>query len=196
MGNTVGHEITHGFDNNGRKYDLNGNQINWWNTNTKRNFSEMANCFVDQYNQYTDPKTNLTVIFFILNFTLLVFVMRTDLFFCIKIDGDNTLGENIADNGGTRAAYYAYLNWVERNGMESLVPGVKYNQKQLFWISYAQAESSVYGKVSLTYIIENYEHAPAEFRINGVVSNSREFANDFNCAEGTKMNPIEKCRVW
>ncbi|XP_037049508.1 neprilysin-2-like [Bradysia coprophila] len=172
LGNTVGHEITHGFDDNGRKYDLNGNLINWWNAEARRKFSKEAECFIDQYNHYTDPKTNLTV------------------------DGDYTLNENMADNGGTRAAYYAYLNWIQRNGAESLVPGVKYNQKQLFWISYAQAESSVDGQTSFTYLIENDSHAPNEFRVNGVVSNLQEFANDFNCPVGTKMNPLKKCRVW
>lgn len=172
LGNTVGHEITHGFDDNGRKYDLNGNLINWWNSEAKQRFSEEADCFIEQYNQYTDPKTNLTV------------------------DGEYTLNENIADNGGTRAAYYAYLNWIKRNGDERLVPGVKYNQKQLFWIAYAQAEGSVSGQDTLTDLIENDEHAPDEFRVNGVVSNLQEFANDFNCPVGTKMNPVKKCRVW
>ena len=112
------------------------------------------------------------------------------------MDGENTLNENMADNGGTRAAYYAYLNWIKRNGDEELVPGLKYNQKQLFWIAYAQAESSVYGESLLTYLMKNDEHAPGEFRVNGVVNNLKEFADDFNCPVGTKMNPSKKCRVW
>ncbi|KAJ6639054.1 Neprilysin-2 [Pseudolycoriella hygida] len=172
LGNTVGHEITHGFDDNGRKYDLYGNLVNWWNVDTKRKFSDQTECFIDQYSEYTDPKTNLTV------------------------DGDNTLNENLADNGGTRAAYHAYLNWLKRNGDERLVPGVKYNQKQLFWISYAQAESSVDGRDHIAYLIENDSHSPNELRVLGVVSNLQEFANDFNCPVGSKMNPEKKCRVW
>lgn len=98
--------------------------------------------------------------------------------------------------GGTRAAYYAYQNWVKRNGPESLVPGTKYTQNQLFWIAFAQAESSVSGINSLKKQIENDEHAPDEFRINGVVSNTPEFTIDFNCPTGSKMNPKRKCKIW
>lgn len=85
---------------------------------------------------------------------------------------------------------------MKRNGPESLVPGTKYTQKQLFWISYAQAESGVKGINSLKQQIEKDEHAPAEFRINGVVSNTPEFAIDFNCPMGSKMNPKRKCKIW
>lgn len=117
---------------------------------------------------------------------------------CYQVDGAKTLNENIADNGGTRAAYHAYQNWILRNGPEQLVPGTKYNQNQLFWISYAQAEGGVYGLDSLKgYFTDNETtHAPDEFRVNGVVSNTEEFAKDFNCREGTKMNPTKKCRIW
>lgn len=90
----------------------------------------------------------------------------------------------------------AYQYWIERNGPEKLVPGVQYNQNQLFWISFAQAQSSFYNEDILKDRIENGVHAPEEFRVNGVVTNIREFAIDFNCPVGSKMNPTKKCRVW
>lgn len=116
--------------------------------------------------------------------------------FHIQLNGVNTQGENIADNGGTKEAYYAYTNWVQRNGPEGVLPGLKYNQQQLFWISFANMRCSV----SRDYYIKNQittgVHAPNEFRINGVVSNMPEFAYDFNCPVGTNMNPEHKCGVW
>lgn len=66
----------------------------------------------------------------------------------------------------------------------------------MFWISYAQTFGSVDGESILRDVIPTDEHAPSEFRINGVVSNLEEFASDFNCPVGSKMNPAEKCRVW
>lgn len=106
------------------------------------------------------------------------------------------MDENIADNGGTRAAYYAYIKWSEENPPEQLVPSTTYNQKQLFWISYAQAEAGVYGQHSIDTQLAEDEHSPSEFRVNGVVSNAVEFATDFNCPVGSAMNPKEKCKIW
>ncbi len=77
------------------------------------------------------------------------------------------------------------------------MPGIKYNQNQLFWITYAQAEGTVYGLNSLKNMFtDDTVHAPDEFRVNGVVSNTREFSKDFQCPEGSKMNPKEKCKIW
>lgn len=85
---------------------------------------------------------------------------------------------------------------MERNGPEELVLGIKYNQNQLFWISYAQSWAGVFGENYLRDQLTDCEHAPAEFRVNGVVSNAQEFAIDFNCPVGTKMNPKKKCKIW
>lgn len=111
-----------------------------------------------------------------------------------QLDGVNTQGENIADNGGAKEAYFAYNKWVQRNAPEGLLPGLKYDQQQLFWIALAQ--SSCTASDDDTYIITADDHAPDEFRVNGVVSNMPDFANDFNCPTDSKMNPTKKCSIW
>lgn len=105
-------------------------------------------------------------------------------------------GENIADNGGTRQAYIAYNNWLQLNEPEGKLPGLKYTQQQLFWISSAQMWCAVSTNEFNKNKIKTGVHSINEFRTNGVVSNLYEFAFDFNCPVGTKMNPISKCQVW
>lgn len=112
------------------------------------------------------------------------------------MNGVNTQGENIADNGGTKESYIAYSKWVQRNGPEGTLPGLKYNQNQLFWISFAQSRCTVArDEYTKNKILTGY-HSPNEFRIIGVLNNLPEFSYDFNCPEGTKMNPTHKCKVW
>lgn len=107
-------------------------------------------------------------------------------------------GEDLADNGGVKEAYFAYKNWTEQNGAELKLPELNYSQLQLFWISYAQMWCSA----SYDYVIRNQiiagDHSPNEFRVNGPISNmpTYTFADDFGCAVGTKMNPMYKCIVW
>lgn len=112
------------------------------------------------------------------------------------MNGISTQGENIADNGGVKEAYIAYQKWVQKNGAEGKLPGLKYTQQQLFWISAAQTWCAVsrplYNKVKITTGV----HSPNQFRVAGPISNMRDFAFDFNCPEGTKMNPPKKCEVW
>lgn len=93
-------------------------------------------------------------------------------------------------------AYFAYKNWIRRNGIERALPGLQYNQQQLFWISFAQTWCDVSNDYYNRYIITADEHAPSEFRVKGVVSNMQEFAQDFNCPIGSKMNPMKKCNIW
>lgn len=112
------------------------------------------------------------------------------------MNGINTQGENIADNGGAKEAYIAYNNWAKRNGPEGILPGLRFNQQQLFWISLAQSRCAVSRDEFTKNQITTGYHAPNEFRIVGVVNNLPEFAFDFNCPEGTKMNPVNKCQVW
>lgn len=115
-----------------------------------------------------------------------------------KLNGEATQGENIADNGGAKEAYYAYKKWVQRYGPENGLPDLKYNQQQLFWISYAQSWCAVYQDDSIKDQILAEDHAPNEFRVNGVVINMPEntFAHDFSCSLGTNMNPVKKCPIW
>lgn len=115
-----------------------------------------------------------------------------------QLNGVATQGENIADNGGAKAAYLAYKNWTAKNGPELELPDLNYNQLQLFWISYAQ----LWCAASYDYVIRNQiiggDHSPNEFRVNGPISNmpKHTFADDFACSVGTKLNPVHKCIVW
>lgn len=114
------------------------------------------------------------------------------------MNGLTTLGENIADNGGLKVAYFAYKNWTEQNGPGIGLPGLNYDELQLFWISYGQLWCSK----SKYYVIRNHiiadNHAPSDSRVNAPISNMPEytFAQDFGCFAGTKMNPVHKCTVW
>jgi len=173
IGWVIGHEITHGFDDQGRQYDDTGNLANWWEDATKDKFLEKANCIIWQYGNYTAKAVNKT------------------------LNGVNTQGENIADNGGLKEAYRAYNSWVSRHGEEPRLPGLQdYTPKQMFWISAANTWCSKYRNKSLEKRIKTGAHSPGMFRVQGPFSNSPDFANDFVCPLGTAMNPVKKCKVW
>jgi len=172
IGQIIGHEITHGFDDQGRQFDLNGNLVEWWHDETSEKFLKKAKCIIDQYAAYREPSTNLT------------------------LNGINMQGENIADNGGLKEAYNAYKKWASKNRPEKKLPGLKYTPEQLFWISSAQTWCAIsrteYTKLKITMGV----HSPNEFRVLGPITNMHDFSFDFNCPVGTKMNPSKKCEVW
>ncbi|KAF9417630.1 hypothetical protein HW555_005337 [Spodoptera exigua] len=173
IGFVIGHEITHGFDDQGRQFDRNGNLVDWWQEMTKQKYLEKARCIIDQYSNYTVAEVGL------------------------KLNGVNTQGENIADNGGIKEAYYAYQAWTHRHGDEARLPGLeKYTPKQLFWLSAANTWCSVYRNEAIKLRITTGFHAPGRFRVVGPFSNMEEFAQDFKCPAGSPMNPINKCKVW
>lgn len=172
IGFIIGHEITHGFDDRGRQFDKDGNNRNWWNSDTDEKFKERAQCIIDQYSNYTVPENGL------------------------KVNGINTQGENIADNGGLKEAFRAYNEWVKRNGEESRLPGVKLNQRQLFWVSAANVWCGKYRPEVLKMRVMVGSHSPAQFRTIGPLSNLKEFSETFNCPIGSPLNPVQKCSVW
>lgn len=133
------------------------------------------------------------------------------------MNGINTQGENIADNGGIKESYLAYQRWKEENEPEPRLPGLDYSPQQMFWISAAQTWCSVYRPGNLytnmphlpSFFLTNISftesmkmrittgvHSPAQFRVLGPLSNMKDFAKDFNCPEGSAMNPSKKCEVW
>jgi predicted metalloendopeptidase len=172
IGFVIGHEITHGFDDQGRQFDENGNLFEWWAPDTKTKYLERARCVIEQYGNFTDLLTGL------------------------KLNGINTQGENIADNGGIKESYLAYQNWAEKDGPEPRLPGLDYSPQQMFWISAAQTWCSVYRPEALKMRITTGVHSPAQFRVLGPLSNMPHFAKDFNCPENSPMNPMDKCEVW
>lgn len=173
IGFVIGHEITHGFDDQGRQFDKSGNLVDWWQEMTKQKYLEKAKCIIDQYSNYTVKEVGL------------------------NLNGVNTQGENIADNGGIKEAYYAYEAWTRRHGEEPRLPGLeKFSPKQLFWLSAANTWCSVYRNEAIKLRITTGFHAPGRFRVVGPMSNMEEFSKDFNCPSGTHMNPVKKCKVW
>lgn len=113
------------------------------------------------------------------------------------MNGINTQGENIADNGGLKQSYNAYVKWTKENGPEPRLPGLQqYSPEQMFWIAAAQTWCAVDRPEYMTLRITNGVHAPDKFRVIGSVTNLEQFAKDFNCPADARMNPKQKCTVW
>ena len=112
------------------------------------------------------------------------------------MNGINTQGENIADNGGLKEAYRAYQQYEEDHGTESVLPALGYSQSQLFWLAAASVWCSVYSPDDLKDRVLTGTHSPNSFRVNGPFSNQPEFAQDWKCPAGSPMNPAKKCSVW
>ncbi|XP_033220990.1 neprilysin-2-like [Belonocnema kinseyi] len=174
----IGNKLTTAFDNKGRQYDQNGNLRDWWSPGTTTKFLQKAACITQQYKKYTVKDGSM------------------------NSSGTKVDRKNIADNGGVKMAYLAYQDWVKRNGPEPTLPGLKYSQSQLFWIQAAMTQCAKYTPEYLKDFITNPQgliddlSTPSEFRVTGVFANMPEFATDFSCKAGTKMNPVKKCFLW
>ncbi|NXL33510.1 NEP protein, partial [Glaucidium brasilianum] len=173
IGMVIGHEITHGFDDNGRNFNENGDLVDWWTEESARNFKELSQCMVYQYGNFS-----------------------WDLAGGQHLSGINTLGENIADNGGVRQAYKAYENFVKKHGKEKLLPGLEMSHKQLFFLNFAQVWCGTYRPEYAVNSIKTDVHSPGKFRVIGSLQNSPEFSEAFSCAKTNYMDPAKKCRVW
>ncbi|UJR14935.1 hypothetical protein I4U23_001917 [Adineta vaga] len=142
IGAVIGHEITHGFDDNGRQYDKDGNRVLWWTQETINKFIERKTCIVDQYSNYIVAQINRTV------------------------NGNQTQGENIADNGGIKEAFYSYQKWMKANGnIDRKLPGLnKYSPEQLFFINYGQIWCSKMTDANALSRVLSGVHSPGRFR--------------------------------
>ncbi|XP_011310973.1 endothelin-converting enzyme 1 isoform X2 [Fopius arisanus] len=175
MGAIMGHELTHGFDDQGRRYDENGNLRQWWSDETLRHYHEKVECIIKQYSNYHLPELSN-------NFT---------------INGINTQSENIADNGGIREAYRAYQRLKSRGLRKQALPGLsEYTQDQLFFLGFAQVWCGNYTNGALKSKLIEGAHAPNHFRVIGTLSNNQEFSRAWNCPLGSSMNPPHKCILW
>lgn len=112
------------------------------------------------------------------------------------MNGKRTLDENIADNGAIKGMFAAYQSHVRRSGTDLVLPGLNYTANQLFWISAAQTWCAVTKPSFDQQFYRTNPHTPNRFRIIGAFSNTREFANDFRCPVGSRMNPQMKCELW
>ncbi|XP_063410745.1 neprilysin-1-like [Mytilus trossulus] len=172
IGVVIGHEITHGFDDKGRQYDKEGNMKQWWKNETIEAFRHRAQCIIDQYSGYKLEQIDK------------------------NIDGRNTQGENIADNGGLKQAYRAYRKWVKANGEDSILPGLDLSHDQLFFLNYAQIWCGNMRDEEALQKIRTSVHSPGAIRVLGPLSNSVDFSKAYNCPIGSRMNPVKKCSVW
>ncbi|CAG2114187.1 unnamed protein product, partial [Medioppia subpectinata] len=134
-------------------------------------YKEKTNCFIQQYSNFSVKEVAQT------------------------LNGINTQGENIADNGGVIQSYRAYQKYVLENGAEPQLPAIDLSPEQLFWVSSAVQYCSKATKQYLTLQVVTDSHSPSRQRVNGVVSNSDEFSKVFNCPSGAPMNPVNKCVI-
>ncbi|CAL8352143.1 unnamed protein product [Lota lota] len=170
IGVVMGHELTHAFDDQGREYDKEGNMRPWWQNSSLQFFQQRTECMVEQYSRYTVNGE--------------------------KVNGRQTLGENIADNGGLKAAYNAYRSWVRLNGEEKRLPAVNLTNDQLFFLGFAQVWCSVRTPESAHEGLVTDTHSPPRYRVIGTLSNSQDFAHHFQCPVGSPMNSGSRCEVW
>jgi putative endopeptidase len=167
-GATIGHELTHGFDDEGRKFDAKGNLHDWWTKQDAANFTRRADCVSDQYAQYT---------------------VIDD----IKINSKLTLGEDLADLGGTLLAYIA---WEHATHGQELKPIDGFTPDQRFFIGMAQWACGDERPENKRVNAITNPHSPDEYRVNGVVSDMPEFAKAFSCKLPQPMVRATPCRVW
>ncbi|KAB0797727.1 hypothetical protein PPYR_08720 [Photinus pyralis] len=169
IGFIAGHELTHGFDDRGKQLNKMGELETWWSPETEIAYTEKAKCIRDQYSSFKSEKLDA------------------------HVNGIVTLGENIADNGGLKIAYRAYE---KHRGSEKCLPNLAYTPKQLFWISMANVWCTKQREEQTKMELLTSGHTPSIFRVNGVVTNSKDFARDFNCPANSRMNPEKKCTFW
>ena len=171
IGMVVGHELTHGFDDEGRQFDAKGNLRDWWSPSVNAEFEKRTQCIKKQYDGYT--------------------VLDN-----LHLDGKLTMGENIADLGGMKLAYAAYRAARPKVETYNGVKG-KLTDSQLFFLGYAQSWCTKRRDETTRMRVTTDPHSPPQYRINGVVSNLPEFADAFQCKAGSPMvRGAEACTIW
>ncbi len=171
MGSTVGHELTHGFDDEGRQYDKDGNLKDWWTKDDEQKFTERAACMVKQYDAIEAVPG-------------------------VHLNGKLTLGENLADLGGLWLAWLAWLDKAEAAHVDMNAKTDGYTPDQRFWIAYAQQWCTQTRPEQLRSQAQGDPHAPDEYRTNSVLQDLPEFAKSFSCKKTAAMVSPKPCRVW
>ncbi|CAK9294798.1 unnamed protein product [Gordionus sp. m RMFG-2023] len=170
IGHVMSHEISHAFDNEGRKYDKNGNWNLWWTNKSIESFITKTNCYIDQYFKYSING--------------------------LRVNGIQTLGENMADNGGVFMALQALKNYQIRNKGLKYPSNSNITEDQLFYLAFAQLLCSKETPEAIYEVIMFDNHSPNKYRVNGVVSNLKQFSDAYNCSSIDTMNPPNKCTLW
>lgn len=167
-GGTIGHELTHGFDDQGRQFDAHGNLKDWWTPQDAKAFEERAQCIADQYATYTIVDD-------------------------IKINSKLTLGEDVADLGGVILGWIA---WKAETAGQALAPREGLTPEQRFFVGFAQWACENQRPENLRVKALTDPHSPGKYRVNGLVVNMPEFAQAFSCRAGQPMVAAKRCRVW
>lgn len=169
-GGTIGHELTHGFDDEGRQFDAKGNLRDWWTKQDAEEFEKRAACISDQYSKYTVVDD-------------------------IRINGKLTLGEDVADLGGT---ILAYLAWKKATAGQTLQPKDGLTPDQRFFVGYSQWACENQRPENLRVNAATNPHSPGKYRVNGLMVNMPEWQQAFGCRAGQPMTkPADQiCRVW
>jgi putative endopeptidase len=166
-GGVIGHEITHAFDDKGHLFDGDGNLKDWWAPEDSRRYGERAACFVRQYSDYTAVDD-------------------------LRVDGELTLGENIADNGGLQLAYRAFAEEYPQPG-----PAIDgFTPQQRFFLGWAQWRCANVTSQTAAIRARTDPHSPSRWRVNGVVSNMPAFARAYGCRPAALMVNQTPCRIW
>lgn len=193
IGAVMGHELSHGFDDQGSQYDSSGKLNNWWTADDLTAFKSKAKCFADEYSGFTFKKDDGGT---------------------VHVNGELTEGENIADNGGIRTSYNAMQRYIKTKEAkqvllqhihpsaaqlaEEVKQAEQHTPEQLFFYAYAQTWCMKTTAKAEEMQVKTDPHSPGEFRVNGVVRNFDKFAEAFNCRAKSNMNPSDsgRCVLW
>ena len=169
IGVVIGHELTHGFDDSGSRYDGEGNLKMWWTADDRKKFEDKASCVTQQFSGYeVEPGLN--------------------------INGELTLGENLADLGGMAIAYDAFQRSMEGKPRPANIDGM--TPEQRFFLGWARVWAEKDRPEYARLIVQSDPHSLAQFRVNGPLSNFPEFAKAYSCKVGDKMVREKQCKVW
>jgi len=169
MGMVVGHELTHGFDDQGSQFDAKGNLDNWWTPEVREKFSAKTSCVVDQYAEYEAVPG-------------------------VKLNGKLTLGENIADNAGVMLAFEAFKRMRENADERVVADG--FTEEQQFFLATGQVWCSKEREEWARMAAQVDPHSPPRHRVNGSLANLPAFWEAFQCGEGKAMRRENACKVW
>jgi putative endopeptidase len=172
MGMVVGHEITHGFDDEGRQFDADGNLKDWWSEASGKDFVKRAECVKKQFDGYTAVED-------------------------LKVKGDLTLGENVADLGGLKLAHSAMIEWYTKQA-NAPAESFRFDRSQQFFLGFAQSWCTKVRPQMAKMRVATDPHAPPFWRVNGPLGNTDAFKAAFQCSEGSKMVRVgaDRCSVW
>jgi endothelin-converting enzyme/putative endopeptidase len=169
IGSVMGHELTHGFDDEGRQFDAEGNLRDWWTPEDAKEFEKRADCFIKEYSAFTPVDD-------------------------VHLNGKLTLGENAADNGGVHLAFMALMKSLEGKPQPPKIDG--FTPQQRFFLAWGQAWCENVRPARSRMLAQTDPHSPGRDRVNGVLGNMPEFGEAFACHAGQPMIHAPACRVW